>query len=125
MNDHVDEAAVVVNRARGDRRFAIIQKGNGSSITLSMVPWGLLRRGLMAPFASDPRTSPFGSLPRSEIAIYDGPTTTSLKPELTVLYRDQQAAHQGWRNIMRDLTRGLDIDGLALEGPFIADRKSE
>jgi tetratricopeptide (TPR) repeat protein len=77
-------------------RLTRIRTEDGSVATLSMIRWGMLRRGLA-------RVMPWLLLtrfiPRYEIAIYDG--RVGLKPYLTIFYVDQETALKGWNELAR------------------------
>jgi hypothetical protein len=72
-------------------KVAKITTSEGSVVTLSMIKWGMLRRGAARAL---PGQLPTQFIPRYEIAIYDG--KVGLKPYLTVFYADEETALKGW-----------------------------
>lgn len=87
-------------------KVAKITTNDGSLVTLSMIKWGMLRRGAARAL---PGPLPTRFIPRYEIAVFDG--GISLKPYLTVFYADEEAALRGWDEFAKIIGK-FGLDGL-------------
>jgi hypothetical protein len=106
-------------------RLASITTEDGV-FTLSMIRWGVVRRGLLQLFSRGSRLTDF--IPRYETALYEGgtsrvnsPTIASFNPLLTVLYADEEAALRGWEELAATIKKfglvGLHVFGRRLNDP--------
>ena len=77
-------------------KVARITADDGSPVTLSMIKWGVLRRGAVRAL---PGSRPTQFIPRYEIAVYNG--GVGLKPYLTVFYADEETAIKGWDELAK------------------------
>ncbi len=92
-------------------KVATITTNEGSVVTLSMIKWGVLRRGGLRALPATARQTQF--IPRYEVAVYNGSGGLGLKPNLTVFYADEETALKGWDELAK-ITEGFGLIGLQM-----------
>ena len=81
-------------------KFArITDAHDGSLVALSLIKWGVLRRGALSVL---PGQRPTHFIPRYEIAVFKGPHA-GLKPYMVFFYCDEEAALKGWDELVKSI----------------------
>jgi hypothetical protein len=91
-------------------KFARIIANDGSTVTISMVRWGLIRRVAVRVFSGLLLTR---FVPRHEIAIYRGPTTLTYNPYVTILIADEDTALARWKEFV-EVIKLFGLEGLSI-----------
>jgi hypothetical protein len=85
----------------------ITDANDGSVVALSMIKWGVLRRGAVSVL---PVQRPTHFIPRHEIAVFNGPHA-GLKPHVVFFYCDEEAALKGWGELVK-IIEGFGLIGV-------------